>query len=125
MEAKSINISLNDIVDNSVFLKDQRDVVLHAIRILEPTFEPIYTPPNINYSNKLLDKLNENVLKPEVNVENATQDLKIEGRIKHFAKEEMEKLAKEQLTNELAGFVTVKSIQKFPDPTPVVLNLVS
>lgn len=125
VEAKSSDISLNDLIDKSIFLSDQRDVVLHAIRLIEPTFEPIYTPPNITYNNKLLNQLNKNVLSPDMRVEEVVGIKKIEGRVRHFKKKDMEKLAKEQLENELTGFVTVNSIQKFPEPTPVVQNLVS
>lgn len=52
---------MNDIMDKSTFINDQREMVLRAIKRKDSTFEPAYTPPDLNYSNKLLDSLNENL----------------------------------------------------------------
>lgn len=52
---------MNDIMDKSKFIRDQREYVLCAIRRIQSSFEPIYTPPDLSYSNKLLETLNENI----------------------------------------------------------------
>lgn len=48
-------------MDKSIFIRDQRQFVLRAIRRVEPSFSPVYTPPQLTYSNKMLESLNENV----------------------------------------------------------------
>lgn len=55
----SKGISLNDIMDKSKFMRDQREYVLCAIRRVQSSFTPKYTPPDLSYSNKLLETLNE------------------------------------------------------------------
>lgn len=52
-------ILLNDIVNRSKFVSDQREIVLAAIRRIEPQFEPIYTPPKALYNNDLVNHLNQ------------------------------------------------------------------
>lgn len=127
-EAVDHNFTLNDILDKSIFVRDQREIVLKAIRIIEPNFEPCYSPIDLQYSNKLLNNLNRNVKEIDFNV------LEIEGKMEGseimdskagFTKQQLEEMAKEQLSNELDGYITVKSIEKFPEPTQNVLNYVS
>lgn len=48
-------------MDKSTFIKDQRETVLSAIQRVHPSFAPVYTPPQLGYSNKLLDFMNENI----------------------------------------------------------------
>ncbi|XP_045488794.1 DNA-directed RNA polymerase, mitochondrial [Pieris rapae] len=55
MEEKGIK--LNDLLDKSKFLFDQRETVLKAIQRIEPHFEPKYTPPILDYDCPLLNKL--------------------------------------------------------------------
>ncbi|CAK1555600.1 unnamed protein product [Leptosia nina] len=50
-------ISLNDLLDKSKFLFDQRETVLEAIRLIEPNFEPKYTLPPLDYDCPLLDRI--------------------------------------------------------------------
>lgn len=56
------NITLNDIIAKTKFVGDQREVVLRTIRVLSPTFDPDYPPPNILYNNVLLHQLNQHLL---------------------------------------------------------------
>lgn len=48
-------------MDKSTFIRDQRTFVLKAIRNVQPSFSPVYTPPQLGYTNKLLDSLNEGI----------------------------------------------------------------
>lgn len=48
-------------MDKSTFIKDQRTYVLDAIRRIQPSFVPVYTPPQLEYSNKLVETLNKNI----------------------------------------------------------------
>ena len=129
IEAIACNITLNDIMDKSIFLKDQRTVVLHAIHMIVPTFAAVYTPPELGYSNKLLNPLNKNIkeitYETHKNLEKKLPGSKIMNSKEGFSREKLEEVGKEQLQNELTGYVTVKSIEKFPDPNPTVLHYVS
>lgn len=63
-------------MDKSTFIRDQRQYVLRAILRIQSSFEPEYTPPDLSYSNKLLNSLNENIysidVRPEEFVSTAT-----------------------------------------------------
>ncbi|CAO1371112.1 unnamed protein product [Diamesa hyperborea] len=126
IEAIASNITLNDIMDKSIFLKDQRTVVLHAIHMIVPTFAAVYTPPELGYSNKLLNPLNQNIkeitYETHRNLETKLPGSNIMNSKEGFSREKLEEVGKEQLQNELTGYVTVKSIEKFPDPNPTILH---
>lgn len=62
-------ISLNDIMDKSKFIRDQREFVLCAIRRIQSNFIPKYTPPDLSYSNNLLETLNENIFSIDLSPE--------------------------------------------------------
>lgn len=125
-EASHCKFSINSIVDKSMFLKDQRELVLHAIRLAVPDFEPVYTPPDLLYNNKILNPLNVNVQDISVNtMENLNVEVlgsEIMDSKKGFSREELEKLAREQLDTELTGYISIKSIQNFPEPTSNVFH---
>lgn len=48
-------------MDKSTFIRDQRTFVLQAIHRIQPEFSPVYTPPQLGYTNALLDALNKYV----------------------------------------------------------------
>lgn len=48
-------------MDKSKFIRDQREFVLCAIQRIQSSFKPEYTPPDLAYSNNLLESLNENI----------------------------------------------------------------
>lgn len=125
-EAASYKQTTNSIVDESIFLKDQREQVIDAIRLAEPDFNPVYTPPNILYHNKILNGLNKHVREmsfdPLSNLDVKIPGSEIMDSKAGFSREELENFGRQQLENELAGYITIKSIQKFPEPTPSVLH---
>lgn len=51
-------LTFNDIMQNSVFVSDQREVVVDVIRRIEPNFEANIVLPDICYSCNLLLELN-------------------------------------------------------------------
>lgn len=53
-------------MDKSTFIRDQRIFVLQAIHRVQPEFSPVYTPPQLGYTNALLDTLDKNVLPIEI-----------------------------------------------------------
>ncbi|XP_059618016.1 DNA-directed RNA polymerase, mitochondrial [Phlebotomus argentipes] len=110
-EASDQEISLNDIMDKSKFVSDQREIVLDTIHRLEPGFTPSYTPPELTYSNNLLNSLNENI-----------QEIERKPKVPEERMNEAKELLKEQMKIEMKGYLTVKSIEKFAEPTPLVLH---
>ncbi|XP_058819091.1 DNA-directed RNA polymerase, mitochondrial [Topomyia yanbarensis] len=122
MEAEAKGINMNDILDCSKFTTDQRETVLSIFHEINPEFCPRYTPPALNYDNHLLNPLNEHV-KPigaSSGFDNSDAGSEIMNSKAGFTREELEQLAREQIEMELKGHLTVKSIQKFPEPNATV-----
>lgn len=105
-KVEEMGLSLNLIMDKSKFEFDQKDIALDAIRRIRPDFVPQYTPPNFDYNNVLLNKLNEPTLNEESNEISPIMQSK-----KGFTKEQLQKMAREQLKIELDGSITIKSIE--------------
>lgn len=125
-------------MDKSTFIKDQRIFVLGAIRRIQPDFTPVYTPPQLAYSNKLVESLNENIHSidqtPSEIVSNfffssrnfflntspiktfVTLQLKLKteysiSKPRHdFTETEVNERIAEQIKNESDGYVRVKSV---------------
>ncbi|XP_031628513.1 DNA-directed RNA polymerase, mitochondrial [Contarinia nasturtii] len=112
-KAEQQGISLNDIMDKSTFIKNQRTFVLQAMRRIHPSFVPVYSPPQLVYSNKLLDSLNEGIQSIEVP---PTEMLKTENSHtiarprSGFSADELNEYTEEQIKNEKQGYITVKNI---------------
>lgn len=125
-DAAKHNLTINSIFDKSIFLKDQRQVVLEAIHIVKPNFRPVYTPPDILYTNKIMTHLNENVkdisYNPLKHLDKNVEGSEIMDSKQGFKRSQLEIFAREQLEAELKGFVSIKSIQNFNPPTPHVLH---
>jgi len=51
-------LTFNDVIQNSVFVSDQREVVVDVIRRIEPNFEANIVLPDVCYSCNLLHELN-------------------------------------------------------------------
>jgi DNA-directed RNA polymerase len=123
---KVYSISPNDIMNKSIFVKDQREMVLTAIRLVHPDFTPSYVPPKLTYNNELVNQLNENVkpisYDPIENIHEKCSGNEIMNCKVGYSREDLEKWSREQLLNELNGEVTIKSIINFPTPTNHVLN---
>lgn len=127
-DAVSQNISLNDIMDKSIFIRDQRDIVLYAIEMIDNRFNVQYSSPKLDYDNKLLNALNKNVRNIDFNMlecQDAQPGSEIMNSKSGFTRQQLENFTKEQLSNELTGYVTVKSIQKFEEPNQIILHYVS
>ncbi|CRL00537.1 CLUMA_CG013798, isoform A [Clunio marinus] len=124
-EASHHNLSANDLIDKSFFLQNHREFVISAIQLVIKDFQPLYTPPDLLYHNKMLDNLNQNVQDVTVNPLNHLDEKVSGSEIMNskigFDRQELETLGREQLEAELTGYVTIKSIEKFPEPTSTVL----
>lgn len=109
---------MNDLLDKTKFLNDQREVVLEAIHRIQPTFEPHYTPPVLDYNCPLLDRLTLN------NVENR-QGLLTTPVGDAISLEEMIRKGKEQLQYEIKGEVEIRNIAVKDEKSPHVVFCVS
>nr|XP_040238062.2 DNA-directed RNA polymerase, mitochondrial [Anopheles coluzzii] len=123
-EAHRAGYSMNAILDQSKFAYDQRDVVLTLCRRLEPDYCPEYRAPILTYNNHLLNALNANVLpigrQPPVDEICAGSEIMTSKA--GFRREELQQMAQQQVDLELSGYLTVKSIEKFPPPTEQVMQ---
>nr|XP_049705055.1 DNA-directed RNA polymerase, mitochondrial [Helicoverpa armigera] len=97
------DITLNDLLDKTKFLYDQREVVLQSIHRLQPDFEPQYTAPVLDYKCPLLDNLTLD------KVENR-QGLMTSPGEGLFSIEEIIEKGKEQLSMEIKGEVEIQNI---------------
>ncbi|TDG46587.1 hypothetical protein AWZ03_007025 [Drosophila navojoa] len=109
-KAEQQGFSLNQIMDRSKFISDQRDIALDAIRRVRPNFTPVYVPPQLGYDNELLNDLNAQV--QPVGAETAQEESIIMRSKRGYTKTQLEQLAREQLQVELDGCITIKSIEK-------------
>ncbi|EAA12908.5 AGAP007778-PA, partial [Anopheles gambiae str. PEST] len=123
-EAHRAGYSMNAILDQSKFAYDQRDVMLTLCRRLEPDYCPEYRAPILTYNNHLLNALNANVLpigrQPPVDEVCAGSEIMTSKA--GFRREELQQMAQQQVDLELSGYLTVKSIEKFPPPTEQVMQ---
>lgn len=97
------NITLNDLLDKTKFLYDQREVVLKAIHRIQPDFQPQYTPPILDYNCPLLEKIT--LDRPE-----NRQGLLTSPAKDLLSLEEMIQKGKEQLNIEIKGDVEINNI---------------
>lgn len=117
-KAENMGFNLHQIMDKSKFIADQRDIAVDAIQRVLPEFEPIYTPPVLEYNNPLLNSLNEKVLPADYNLattESSSDKIKgseIMNSKLGYNKEKLAEMAREQLAIELNGCITIKSIEK-------------
>jgi len=113
-QAEKEGFSLNQIMDKSKFVADQRDIALDALRRLRPDFKPVYVPPQLGYDNELLNHLNEHVLPVGEEGKPGKDDLDyaILNSKRGYTTAQLEQLAREQLKIELDGSITIKSIEK-------------
>ncbi|XP_055642292.1 DNA-directed RNA polymerase, mitochondrial [Toxorhynchites rutilus septentrionalis] len=123
--AESKGISMNDVLDHSKFVHDQREIVVGLFRVLQPGFEPKYTAPVLHYCNHLLNPLNEHV-RPIDNERgrNTSSESFVGCEIMNskagVSREQLEQFGKEQIELELNRHLVVKSVKKFPKQTESV-----
>lgn len=124
-EMKKHNTTFDGIMNKAVFVKNQRENVLTAIRRIEPDYEPYFHCPDILYNNTFVNKLNENVMNISYNPLTSNEICKgseIMDSKKGFTKEELDAWTQEQILNELNGEVLIKSCLNYPKPTTQVLQ---
>ncbi|KAJ9581673.1 hypothetical protein L9F63_023149, partial [Diploptera punctata] len=104
--------SFRDIIQRSTFVSDQKDMVLKAIRRVDPKFR-LSKPdiPDTCYSCSLLNELN---LNKDKTFRSPAEDL--------LGKSELQRLAKKQLDIELNNYIHVKTIEKRKEPNETILQ---
>lgn len=102
-QMKQKNITLNDLLNKTKFMYDQRKLVLQAIHRIQPDFQPQYTTPVLDYNCPLLDKITLD------QVENR-QGLLTSPAEGLLSMEEMIQKGKEQLNIEIKGEVKIQNI---------------
>ncbi|XP_021914450.1 DNA-directed RNA polymerase, mitochondrial isoform X2 [Zootermopsis nevadensis] len=107
-------LTFKDIIQKSVFVSDQREVVVDVIRRIEPNFEPYNISPDICYSCNLLHELNNQ----NENGKGKAYKSPAEGLL---TASELRQLVKEQLQIELNSYVQVKTIEKRSEPVDTIL----
>ncbi|KRT79074.1 hypothetical protein AMK59_7141 [Oryctes borbonicus] len=114
-EAKCSGITFDRIINEGMFLKDERKFVLTAMQAYNKQYVPKYLPPNVQYDNNLLNNLNndEQLCRKERNVECTTGI---------FTREGMEKMISEQMKDEQNGFITARNIENTSKPTEEILK---
>lgn len=104
-------------MNKSKFVKNQRESVLEAIRLVQPAFVPEYVAPILTYNNTLLNNLNTSV-RPIAFTKTSDAQALLDRPNNTMTKDTLLNYAKEQLDNELKGFVTIQSVEKFSDTDP-------
>ncbi|KAG4072661.1 hypothetical protein HA402_004750 [Bradysia odoriphaga] len=111
-DASENGVSLNDIMNLSKFTDDKREIVVEVIKRLDPSFRPIYTPPDIMYNNGLLDAMNKDI-QPIEDKDFPQNRSVITDEKRNFTVEEYQRMFDEQLEIERNGTIKIKSIAKF------------
>ncbi|KAI8439642.1 hypothetical protein MSG28_013355 [Choristoneura fumiferana] len=106
-------ITLNDLLDKTQFLHDQRELVSRAVRRLDPEFTPHYTPPVLDYDCPLMTKLKLDA------VENR-QGLMHSPAEGLMTLEELKERGRRQMEIEIKGEIEVENIDVKDDASPTV-----
>ncbi|XP_076275662.1 mitochondrial RNA polymerase isoform X2 [Rhynchophorus ferrugineus] len=102
-EAMRNNITFDDMLNNGIYLGDQREMVLKAFKAVNNNYVPVPKVPQIQYKNHLLDSLNnEKQLKLDIPTTCDNNGL--------FTSSEMNERIVKQVKLEDDGYVTIKSI---------------
>uniref|UniRef100_A0A2S2PVK5 DNA-directed RNA polymerase n=2 Tax=Sipha flava TaxID=143950 RepID=A0A2S2PVK5_9HEMI len=106
----SDGFSFNELFEKCIFVGNQREQVLKAVQLLDPSFKPSIRMENIYYSCPLLDHLNTQ----KSTYKCPAGDLLNEKKI--------HELARKQLEMEMTSIVKVKSVDNYSEPCQKVLD---
>ncbi|XP_044758322.1 DNA-directed RNA polymerase, mitochondrial [Coccinella septempunctata] len=113
-EAEKGGYNFNKLMNEGVFLNDERTIVLKTMRIFDPKFEPTYNAPLVQYNNELVNNLNhqDQLLPPKKGPE-------CDGL---FSSNDLRKRVLEQLDQEQQISITVRNIEAVEAPTEETLR---
>lgn len=97
-EMSKDNVTLNDILTKSVFIKNQRQIVQAMVKLLDKQFVPKYEELDKSYNCKLFNHIQRENTTPKSTVESL------------FHIDDLKERLKEQLKAEISGQVIVKNI---------------
>lgn len=102
-EARSQGFTFDRIMNEGVFLNNERELVSSTFRSANPSYEPIFNVPSVQYNNHLLKHLNnEQQLSP--------CNLKYRRNGGLFTPEMLREKVEKQIAIEKNGFVTVSYV---------------
>ncbi|XP_072382845.1 DNA-directed RNA polymerase, mitochondrial [Diabrotica undecimpunctata] len=102
-QASAQGITFDNIMNEGVFLNNERELVLKAINHINPKYKPKYNNPTVLYNNNLVNHLNNS----EQEQPFATTDKECDGLFTPSAL--MDRIEK-QIRMEKEGYVTIRSI---------------
>lgn len=125
-ESSKNYMSLNSIMNEAIFVNDERELVLSAIHRIQPNYQPNYENVPLLYNNGLVNNLNVNVkdynYDPIAQINEKCPGSEIMESKTGFNKQQIEQWTQEQIVNELNGEISIKSCLKYPKPTTEVLQ---
>ncbi|XP_018577460.1 DNA-directed RNA polymerase, mitochondrial [Anoplophora glabripennis] len=107
-------ITFDKMMNEGIFLNDEREIVLRAMRSYDQNYVPQYRTLNVSYKNHLLNHLN-------CDIQYNPEDVKYKND-GPFKPEDMETSIHKQIAMERGGYVTVKSIECRDTPSEEVLR---
>ncbi|XP_060521264.1 DNA-directed RNA polymerase, mitochondrial [Cylas formicarius] len=114
-EAHYAGYSFDQMMNNGVFLNDEREIVLAAMRAYNPKYVPTYEDPKIFYNNHLVNHLNH-----DERLSYQRHEWIENGGL--FTPTSLEEAVQKQFKLEENGYVTVKSIASKDKPTDEILR---
>lgn len=99
-EAERNGVSFDDIMNQGIFLNDERQQVLRAFRACHPSYTPTYHEPKLWYNNHLTNHLNDDS-------QLSLQPAAAEGSGHLIKPETVNSLIENQLGLEEKGYITV------------------
>ncbi|RZC40231.1 DNA-directed RNA polymerase, mitochondrial, partial [Asbolus verrucosus] len=115
-EAVADGFTFDKLMNKGIFLNDEREVVLAAMKKCDPNYEPHYNKPLVQYNNNLVNGLNHEKQRK------APQFSCLGGDGALFTRDAMKSAVKRQLKLERDGYVTIKSIENRKRVTEEVLK---
>ncbi|XP_060878256.1 DNA-directed RNA polymerase, mitochondrial [Metopolophium dirhodum] len=106
----SDGFTFNNLFENCIYIGNQREQVLKAVQLLDPSFEPHLSIENIYYSCPLLDHLNS---------QKSTFKCPGEGL---FDEKNILEFARKQLESEMSTIVKVQSVDNNSTPSQKVID---
>ncbi|CAG9865430.1 unnamed protein product [Phyllotreta striolata] len=114
-KALAQNITFDDIMNDGKFLNNDRELVLSAMRKVDPSYTPNYRRPIVFYDNRLINHLNHPDQEKEFTA-NTTESTGL------FDSQQLKKLVEKQIELEKDGHITITSIDSKNNVTEEVLR---
>lgn len=114
IEAKKKGYNFNKMMNDGVFLEDERQTVFETMKIFDRNFKPRYNIPIMHYNNELVNDLNHQ--------DQSRSPKKELGSNGFFDSDDLKKRIDEQLEQEQQISITVKNIEAREQPSEETLR---